>query len=422
MELKAETKYRLLARISHELRDTLDLDEILNHLLDMVRSVVEYDAAGIFVLNEDFMEPHERKARGLIGGIAIRGFDIRPPSIDPMLSAGKGIVGHVIGTRECVVISDVRNDSRYIEGRKGTRSEIAVPIVRNERAIGALNLESNTVAAYSPGNLEMLQFVADAAALAIEKAMLHRQILEKERIEEQLKVAHEVQSRLLPREAPDVPGYDISGTCISTYEIGGDYFDYLRLPNDRIGVVVADVSGHGIPAALIMTAFRALLRTQIRADAEPEHVASSLGGLLPEFIGDEHYVTSVYGVLDPPEGRFTYVNCGHVVPLLFRSDGRVEHLRIGGPVLSGALTDTSHHAHEVELARGDTLILYTDGVVEIGPENGEEFGLERLKTVVQGARELPASGIIRELVRATREFSGSEHYRDDFTLVIVRRG
>jgi sigma-B regulation protein RsbU (phosphoserine phosphatase) len=232
--------------------------------------------------------------------------------------------------------------------------------VRDERAIGALNLESNRVGAYSNRNLEVLQFVADAAAISIEKAMLHKQILEKERIEEQLKVAHQVQSRLLPEGPPNVPGYDIAGTSISTFEIGGDYFDYLRLPDGEIGVVVADV-----PAALIMTSFRALLRTQARHESGPEHVANALNRLLPEFVGEENYVTSVYGVLNPANGHFSYVNCGHVAPMLFHADGTIEQLKIGGPVLSGAFTDVAYQTFEIEIAPRDVLLLYTDGVVEV---------------------------------------------------------
>ncbi len=422
MELIAETKYRLLAQIFHEIRDTLDLEEILNHLLDMVYSVLEYDAVGIFVLNQHIMdEPHKKIRRGLIDGIAIRGFDIRPPSIDPMLSLGKGIVGHVIRNCESVVASDVRRDSRYVAGRKGTRSEIAVPIEINNRAIGALNLESDRLGAYSHDNLEILQFFADAAALAIEKAILHRQIMEKERIEKQLEVAHEVQSRLLPADPPYVPGYDIAGTCISTNEIGGDYYDYLRLPGDRIGTVIADVSGQGIPAALIMTAFRALLRTQVQRDPRPEHIAAELRGLLPEFIGEYNFVTTVYGVLNPPDGRFAYVNCGHNPPMLFRTDGSIEQLRIGGTVLSGAIVDLSYHAFEIGIAPGDLLLFYTDGVIEVESGKGEQFGMERLEMAVRRSLELPASGIIEKLIGETREFSGSENYEDDFTLMIVRR-
>lgn len=419
--MKAETKYKLLARISHEIRDTLDIDRILNYLLDMVRSVAEYDAAGIFVLNKDFMEPRRGPTHGMIGGIATRGFGERQPSLDPMLNEGKGIVGHVIRTGEAVVAPDVRDNARYVEGRRSTRSEITVPIIRNERAIGALNLESDTVGAYSNADLEMLRFVADAASIAIEKAMLHRQILEKEHMEEQLELARQIQSRLLPESPPNVPGYDIDGTCISTFEIGGDYFDYLELPDEKIGVIIADVSGKGIPAALIMTAFRTLLRTQVRQDVAPEHIACWMKESLPEFMGIEHFVTSVFGILDPSNGRFTYVNCGHNPPMIFRSGGSIEQLKIGGTVLSGALRDIQCRAHEVELERGDVLVLYTDGVVDIGAEEGNEFGLERLQAVVRESLGLPASEMIRELIRVTREFYGSDDYTDDFTIVIIRR-
>jgi len=421
MELTAETKFMLLAQISHKIRDTLDLDEILNHLLDMVRSVLDYDAAGIFVLNQDLVHTHNKRPRELIAGIVIRGFDIRPPTIDPMLTEGKGIVGYVIRTGECVVAPDVRKDSRYIEGREMTLSEIVVPIVRNERAIGALNLESDAIGTYSDDDVEVIRFFADAAAISVEKAMLHRQILENKLMDEQLKLAQHVQARLLPDTSPNVSGYDIAGTCISTYEIGGDYFDYFGLPNGRIGIVVADVSGKGIPAALIMTAFRALLRTQARSGSEPALVANALSRLLPDFVGDSNFVTSVYGVLNPLDGHYAYANCGHNPPILFRANGSIERLEDRGPLLSSIIEDVSYDALEIALAPGDLLMLHTDGVVEGRRGEDEEFGVERLEAVVQRSMDLPASKIIRKIVQATQKFSGSENYQDDFTLVIVRR-
>jgi sigma-B regulation protein RsbU (phosphoserine phosphatase) len=421
MELTAETKYRLLKRISHEIKDTLDLDEILNYLLDVVHSVLDYDAAGIFVLNQDLVYPHGKRPGEMIAGIVRRGFYQRPPGTDPMLSFGKGIIGHVIRTGESVVAPDVREDPRYIEGRSGTLSQIAVPVLRNDRAIGALNIESDRLAAYSEGDVKVLRFFADAAAISIEKAMLHQQILENKLIEEQLRLAQHVQSRLLPGGTPEVHGYDIAGTCISTYEIGGDYFDYMRMPDGGMGIVVADVSGKGVPAALIMAAFRALLRTQTRIDPEPIHIADALRRLLPEFTGEANFVTAVYGVLNPADGRFTYANCGHESPILFRARGGVEKLGFGGPLLSGVLEGVSYRKLEVKLEPGDLLLLYTDGVVEVMRGEWEEFGVSRLEEVVQRSRDLPVSEVISEIVRATQQFTGSEDYEDDFTLVIVRR-
>ncbi|MBN2184487.1 MAG: SpoIIE family protein phosphatase [Candidatus Krumholzibacteriota bacterium] len=421
MKLTAENKYRLMTRISHSIRDTLGLDEILNHLLNMVQSVLDYDAVGIFVLNEDIVYSRDRHPHSLIAGLAMRGFDMPQPTVDPMLVSGKGIIGHVIRTGESVIASDVREDPRYVEGRKGTLSEIAVPIVRKKRVIGALNLESNTVAKYIENDLEVLRFFADAASISIEKAMLHRQLLDKKLIEEQLKTAQHVQSRLLPDSHPDISGYNIVGTCIPTYEIGGDYYDYFKLPDGDLAIVVADVSGKGIPAALIMTAFRALLRANARSGSGPKDVIKTLKHLLPDFMGESNFVTSVYGVLNPAAGSFEYVNCGHHPPILFRSNGNVERLKDRNPLLSSALEDISRHSVKVSLAEGDLLLLYTDGVIEVIDNDGNEFGADRLEAVVQSSLRSTVSDIISNIIRATHDFAGTEYFTDDFTLVVLQR-
>ena len=148
-----------------------------------------------------------------------------------MFLQGKGIIGHVIATGEYVVAPDVDREPRYVVGRQATRSEIAVPIALHQRTIGALNLESDRRRAYSEHDVELLRFFANAAALSIEKAMLHRKLLERRFIEGQLQIAHDVQRRLLPRQSPEVAGYDIAGLSLPTYDIGGDYYDYIPLPD-----------------------------------------------------------------------------------------------------------------------------------------------------------------------------------------------
>jgi len=420
IRLTAETKYQLLLLIFQRIRDTLDLDEILNHLLDTIQSVLEYDAAGIFVLSRDLVYPQYRRPKEIIAGVASRGFDPGPPQFDAMRTLGKGVIGHVIRTGQSFVVPDVRLNPHYVQGRKATLSEIAVPILRNERTIGALNLECDRASAFDDDDAEVLRFFADAAAISIEKAMLHRQILEKERIEEQLKVAHEVQSRLLPAESPNIDGYDMAGICIPACEIGGDYFDYINLPDDRLGVVVADVSGYGVPAALTMTAFRALLRTQARSQLGPSQIMQSINGLMRELTSVADFVTSVYGVLEPKSGEFAYTNSGHIPPMLLRIDGSVEKLECGGPLLS-VFENTPYDTGKVKLSPGDVLVLYTDGVVEIAGSSGEEFGVERLTSLVRLSRDLPAETLLRQIIQATREFSDSASYDDDFTLVLIKR-
>lgn len=418
--LTAETKYRLLLQISQKISGTLDLDEILNHILDTVRAVLDYDAAGIFVLTRE--DPFSRfgHRQQVIAGMASRGFHGRPPEDDEMLRLGKGIIGHVIATGQPVIAPDVGLNPHYVEGRRDTRAEIALPITLDGRVVGAVNLESDRKDAYGESDLEALRFFADAAGMSIEKAMLHRQLLEKRRIETQLQIAHDVQSRLLPASAPSVPGYDIAGLSIPTYDVGGDYFDYLPLPGDRLGLVVADVAGKGIPAALIMATFRTLLRLSARLEPEVPVAMRAVNRFLVESSGLPGFVTAVYGVLDPEHGRFHYANCGHNPPVIVRKDGRIEKLTCGGPFL-GVFDAVTYESAETQLTPGDLLVLYTDGVVEAAPAGGDEFGVARLAAVAHQARTRPATDIIQTVVLATRDFSGARTYDDDFTLLVVRR-
>jgi len=420
MELNAETRFRLLLEIAQKLRDTLDLDDIISHILDIVQSIVPYDAGGIFILNQEMASLQYGPALNIIAGVARRGYQMGSSDNDPMLAQGKGIVGRVIRTGKSANIPDVRLDPDYVEGRSTTHAELAVPIILHERVIGALNIECDRPAAYDESDLELLCFFADITAISVEKAVLHRQILGKEILEKQLETACEVQSRLLPKGSPGIPGYDISGLCIPTEEIGGDYFDYIHLPQERLGLAVADVSGHGIPAALVMTAFRALLRTHGHSYARPARIARSINHLLPEFTADQHFVTALYTVLEPATGSLEYANCGHPGALLLRADGRTEKLERRGPAL-GIFEDPQYPSGMARMEPGDVLALYTDGVVEHNPPGGDRFGVERLVSTLRSGWQQSAEHMAAQVVQEARRFSGLSNFPDDFTLVIVRR-
>lgn len=420
MILTDKKKYQLLLEISHKVRDTLDLDEIMDHLLDTVKKVADYDAAGIFILNQDFTRGKNEQPQIMIAGISRRGYDNKPEEDDAMLMFGKGIVGHVIFTGESLVVPDVHQDSRYVEGRKRTQSEIAVPIVRNDRTIGALNLESDYPCTYDESDLEVLQFYADSAAISIEKAMLHRQILEKELIDKQLQMARDAQSRLFPPEAPHMRGYDIAGICLPTEQIGGDYYDYIKLPNSRLGVAVADVSGNGIASALMMTAFRGLLRMHTRGRIGPAKTAECINRLLPDFSSNFDFVTLLYVVLSSESEEFNYICCGQQPPFIIHSDGSVEKMRVHGPVLG--IIENAHYSTDMQsILPGEILVMYTDGVVDLTNKDRIEFGFDRLNSAIQKGRNQPAAELIQCVLQAAWEFSGSQSFEDDFTLVIIKR-
>jgi sigma-B regulation protein RsbU (phosphoserine phosphatase) len=412
-------RHELLLKMSERIGRTFDLPEILKLLLDAVRQVVPFDAAGVFVLSE-FVSLPGRRTNRVIAAMAMIGFNPDPNREDPMLGAGKGIIGQVIRTGVPIVAPDVRLNPHYIAGRESTLSEVAIPIAIGARVIGALNLESDRIGAYTDADARDLGFFATAAAISIERAVLHHQVLEKQHLDHHMVLAREVQESLLPRSAPWVPGYDLDGINLPTMEIGGDYYDYLPLADGGMALVVADVSGKGVAAALIMATFRAALRIELRREHAVARVMDEVDRLLLDSIDPSRYVTAVYGILEPETGEFTYVNCGHNPPMVLHARGGCTLLDKGRPALGMPMAGTQETGR-VQLEAGDMLAIYTDGVVEVSAVDGVEFGPARLESLLRRHSGLPAKEVVQTVVRDTLDYTGRSSYEDDFTLLIVKR-
>ncbi|OGF66891.1 MAG: hypothetical protein A2Y62_01480 [Candidatus Fischerbacteria bacterium RBG_13_37_8] len=420
INMNSEFKYGLLMDIIEKVRTTLDLEEVLNHIIDSIKNLINYDSAGIYVLKKELPAfPHSHH-RHIIAGLAQRGFPLTAREDDEMLLLGKGIIGYVIKSGETVIIDDVRLDNRYYEGCSTTLSEITVPIFVGDHVIGALNLESNQLNSYNEGDAEILQFISHAAAISIEKAILHQQIIEKKYIENQLKLAQTVQLCLLPITPPNLENYEIASLNIPDFNVGGDYFDYIELPNGKIGIVIADVSGKGIPAALIMATFRASLRTQMQYQTDIPHIVQNVNRFLYESTSPETFVTTVFGILEPSTGIFTYTNCGHPPPLLFRKNGTIEHLACGGLIL-GFIADITFKSETVQLSKQDLLAFFTDGVIEFGEESGQELGSAGLAQLISSHIHQSTPQMIESLVKNTKILSNGHVHHDDFTIMILRR-
>jgi phosphoserine phosphatase RsbU/P len=418
-KLTAKRKYQILLQISQQTGATFDLDQILNILLDEVKSLVDYDAAGIFVLNRTVLPPRMQQPRQMVSGVVLRNYHLEEER-NRMLRYGEGLVGYVIRTGECVVIPDVSKDPRYVVGRASTRSEIDVPLFLGDRPIGALNLESDRVGAFSERDVDTLRFFADAAAITIDKAILHQNLIEKEQLESQLKTARAVQAHLLPSKAPAIPGYDIAGLSLPTYQIGGDYFDFIVLPHGEVGLVVADVSGEGVPAALVMSSFRALTRAFAVRDTHISQTAERINRMLPDFSGQSDFVTCIYAVLEPASGRLTYVDCGHNLPIYLPKDQPPRLLERSGPAL-GFFSGSRFKSSQINLEAGDLLLLYTDGLTEARNPNGEFFDSARIETLITENADLPATALIQTIISAARQFIGYEVFLDDVTIVVLKR-
>jgi sigma-B regulation protein RsbU (phosphoserine phosphatase) len=391
----------------------LDQETLLAAILDALVELVPADAAGIFLIDEETREIRDEMLRGYDPG---RLADVR-------LKVGRGILGAVAETGRGEIVPDVTKDPRYVDARSGTRSEMAAPLISGKRVIGVFDVESDRADAYRPSDLDLLVSFANHAAISIVNARLHAEAKEKRRLEEQLDVARDIQRALLPRGAPHVPGHSLAGANQPSSAVGGDYFDFLPLSGDRWAVIVGDVSGHGVPAALIMAGFRAEVRAGLRREDDPCRVLAEVNRILCGELEPERFVTAFLGVYSPASGTLVYSNAGHEPGLLVRRAGGVEHLSEGG-LLLGVFPDADYRRAMVHLGRGDRLLLYTDGLSEAGDPWGGvlgETGILRLLGALEAQGVEPWVLPERLLGRAESEAAVPPDEADDRTLVVLSR-
>jgi len=408
MERRALEK-EVLLDVTRALASTFDLDEVMEAIFTSLRQVVDYDAAAIYLMNPETQALEMASCAGYPDGCE-EAFG---------LQVGQGIVGWVAKHGAPVIVPDVRADARYVTARAGTRSEIAAPMVFDGRVIGVFNLESDHDDAYHDGHLELVAAFAAQAAVAVERARTALERVERRRLEKELAIARDIQRSFLPAKAPAIPGFDLAGASITHDEVGGDYYDFIPVSDARLGLAIADVSGKGIPAALLMAGFRMGLLAEIRNEFAIRAVMRKANALMHESTERDKFVTMFYGVLDWKNRMLIFSNAGHNPPLLMRDDGTTEALHDGGVAL-GVLPEATYDERPVALRAGDVLVLYTDGVSEAENAANEQFGTDRLEQVVRAARGESASHVVDAVVRAVEQWAGERGPSDDLTLLVLR--
>ena len=322
--------------------------------------------------------------------------------------------------------ADVTEEERTKLSQLG--SELLLPLAVRDKLLGFISLgPKKSEEPYTGTDVRLLRSVAAQTGLALENASLMREIAnevaQRERLHREVEIAREVQERLFPQTLPAIAGLDYAGHCRPALGVGGDYYDFLALPQGHLGVAVGDVSGKGIAAALMMASLQASLRGE--ATRAPENLAaaiSNINRLVFEASSDNRYATFFYGQYDPGTGKFDYVNAGHNPPILFHAvDGcwSVARLEVGGAVV-GLLPSFPYQQAAVALAPGDILVAYTDGISEAMNEDQEEWGEPRLIRTIQSCKGLPAQQILDIVFTAADAFVSGAKQSDDMTLVVLR--
>ena len=341
------------------------------------------------------------------------------------LPMGKGIAGTVAATGETVIAHDAWSDPRFdpsTDKRSGfrTRSILCVPIRnRSGRIVGVLQLLNKKEGEFGAADLDFLSLVSDHVAIGMENATNHLSLLEKDRMQRELALGQDIQKRLLPEPPRDVPGTEIAATSVACYEVGGDTYDFLELPSGRLGLAIADVSGKGVPAALVMSSLQAALRVAVPLDEDPVRLAARLDRLVRDLAGGRKYVTLFFGVFDPGTGSLKYVNAGHNPPIHLWFGGATPLASTGVPI--GLVPVPAWKAAEVLLAPGDTLVLYTDGLTEASSPDDEEFGDARFRALAASLAGRPTAEVVDGLLAGVAAFEAGAPPSDDKTLVVLRR-
>jgi phosphoserine phosphatase RsbU/P len=305
------------------------------------------------------------------------------------------------------------------------KPELLLPLSLKEKVLGIMSLgPKQSEEPFSATDLRLLNLVAAQTGLALENGRLTETIKEEARARDkqnrELELGREVQERLFPQEYPVIPGLDYVGSCRPALGVGGDYYDFIPMSNGGLGIAIGDVSGKGIPAALLMATLRAFLRGQaIDHETDLSAVITNLNRLVFESSASNRYATFFLGVFDSTSRVLNYVNAGHNAPMVIRAGGEVVRLEAGGSVV-GLMRAGSWEPGRMELEAGDLLVAYTDGISEAMNHVDEEWGEDRMAEVAQGMRGAPVKAILENIVRSADGFAAGTPQYDDMTLIVAR--
>ncbi len=395
-----------LQKAAQKISSILDLDQLIDNIVN--------DVAHSFGLLETAIYLHD-EARGemVMGGV--HGCSIHSKGF--RLKIGKeGMVGYVASTGQMRYAPDVRKDEYYVACEASTHSEVAIPLQVGERLVGVFTASHPDLDAFPRQQLRLLQALCDHVAVAVYNARrFQSERAEREAMSLEAEEARAIQQALLPKASPYIPGFAISGLSIPARAVGGDWYDFIPFPDGRWGLVLADVSGKGTAAALLMSATRGMLRSLAEACCTPAEVLTKLNHLLVEDFPAGKFVTLVYAVLSPASRNITFASAGHLHPLLIDDSGaRFLDTERGLPL---GLSCGDYSETSVTLAHGSRLVFYSDGISEAVNEAEEEYGLERLVQHVSGTG---ASAIT--ILDDVRAFTNGVALRDDASVVFVRTG
>jgi phosphoserine phosphatase RsbU/P len=393
-----------LQKAAQKISSILDLDQLIDKIVNDVARSFGCVETNIYLHDEDRAE----LVLAGVKGCSVHGKGHR-------LKLGKeGMVGYVAATGQMRYAPDVRQDPYYSCCEQSVLSEVAIPLQVGPHLVGVFTASHPELNAFPQEQLRILQALCSHIALAVHNARLfQRERLQKESLSREAQEARAIQQALFPKSSPYIPGFAVTGFSIPAGAVGGDWYDFLPLDDGRWGLVLADVSGKGMAAALLMSATRGMVRSLANACCTPGEVLARLNELMVADLPSGKFVTLIYAVIDPANRTLTFANAGHLPPLLVSGDqARFLPSEVGLPLglRCGSFSETT-----VELPENSRLVLYSDGITEAENQDDEEYGVARLKEHLYRTDSSPKS-----ILQDVRTFVNGTGLRDDASVIMVR--
>ncbi len=409
----------LIHNVVFSISGTFNKDRICRIILDQATRLIKVEKASILLLDENKEKLYVASAKGLPKEV-----------IGTRVSIGEGISGVVFKTKKPMLVQDVTNLKKGKSFSKGriyeTKSFVSIPIVvklpkKDEMVLGVMNLTDKVSGdIFTYDDLRLLMTLSRFAGLSIYNAFALEELREKERLEREFEIARAIQKTLFPKQKPLIKDVDIYGVCLPAYGVGGDYYDFFSTSPDTLDVIIADVSGHGIGSSLVMVMLKTLVRNLSKYKKDIDHIVAEINRFLyHEFGRDDLFITLFYGRIYPNKGKIRYVRAGHNPPILIREQKEL-FLSKGNTIL-GLAEDTIFNEYESPFAKGDLLLLYTDGLVDVGVDEKD-----RLKDMVEFLKLLKKDGVCaRDVVERILEAYGQSmkegSQKDDIAVICVKK-
>ena len=394
-----------LVQAGNELSGDRPLPELFRYMLDLSIKAVKADRGIVLTVEDGDLVARANRGEGFRISSAVR---------DRVLNSG-----------ESILVRDMARDdafrSRHSIVEQQVRTLMAVPLQAHDRIIGLIYVDSpSLLREFTKDDLDLLTVMANVAAIRIENARLAEIEQSRKLMARELEQAAEIQRRFLPGAAPRLQGIELAGHNAACRTVGGDYYDFFPYPPSRVGMVLGDVSGKGMPASLLMMGLQARVQVLIEEPSDLAAVMTRLNRITAANCPSNRFISLFFCVLEGETGELTYCNAGHNPPILVRADGTWEEIQGGGPVL-GILGSIQYKEFKQQLGPGDILVIYSDGVTEAPNAAGDEFDVPRLAEMVLKHRSAPCADIVKAVNAAVDEFTGGAPPSDDITLIIAKR-